>query len=106
MSADTPSKNNNYVLRLYVAGNTPQSLIAEQNLRELCNEHLAGHCHIEIIDLLQNPDLAEDDQILVVPTLVRELPTPIRKFIGTLSNPHRVLVELDIRPNDAALISS
>lgn len=106
MSADTPSKKNKYVLRLYVAGDTPQSLIAEQNLRELCNEHLVGRCHIEIIDLLKNPDLAQDDQILVVPTLVRELPAPIRKFIGTLSNPHRVLIELDIHPNDAALTSS
>ena len=105
MSADTPSKNNKYVLRLYVAGKTPQSLIAEQNLRELCKEHLAGRCQIEIVDVLKNPDLAQHDQILVVPTLVRELPEPIRKFIGTLSNPHRVLVDLDLRLDDANVIT-
>jgi len=106
VASDTPGKKDRYVLRLYIAGSTPQSILAEQNLRELCEEHLAGRYHIEIIDLLKNPELAQDDQILAVPTLVRELPVPIRKFIGTLSNPDRVLVGFDLRPNDPNLISS
>jgi circadian clock protein KaiB len=106
VASDTPSKKDRYVLRLYIAGSTPQSILAEQNLRELCEEHLAGRYHIEIIDLLKNPDLAQEDQILAVPTLVRELPVPIRKFIGTLSNRDRVLVGFDLRPNDVNLISS
>jgi circadian clock protein KaiB len=96
VSAHTVSTKDRYVLQLYVAGNTPQSLIAERNLRELCEEHLAGRYHIEVIDLLKNPNLAQDDQILAVPTLVRKLPVPIRKFIGALSNPDRVLVDFDL----------
>lgn len=84
-------------LRLYVAGQTRKSLLALGNLRRLCEEHLAGKYHIEIIDLLQHPQLAEGDQILAIPTLVRRLPEPIRKIIGDLSNTERVLVGLDIR---------
>ncbi|MDI3288967.1 circadian clock KaiB family protein [Polyangium sp. 15x6] len=85
-------------LRLYVAGQTRKSLLALGNLKRLCEEHLAGKYRIEIIDLLQHPQLAEGDQILAIPTLVRRLPEPIRKIIGDLSNAERVLVGLDIRP--------
>ena len=92
------------MLRLYVADNTPSSILAEKNLRQLCEEHLAGRFHIEVIDLLKRPDLARDDHILAVPTLVRELPVPIRKFIGTLSDPHRVLVDFDLHPNDPNVV--
>ena len=106
MSADTPIKDDKYILRLYVVDNTPKSILAEHNLRQLCAEHLAGRCHIEIIDLLKNPKLAQDDEILAVPTLVRELPVPIRKFIGTLSDPHRVLVDFDLRPNEGNVVTT
>lgn len=85
-------------LRLYVAGQTPKSLAAFDNLKKICEEHLAGQYHIEIIDLIENPTLAKGDQILAIPTLVRKLPEPVRKIIGDLSNTERVLVGLDIRP--------
>ena len=85
-------------LRLYVAGQTAKSLAAFTNLKRICEEHLSGQYHIEIIDLLKNPTLAKGDQILAVPTLVRKLPHPIRKIIGDLSNTERVLVGLDVRP--------
>ena len=85
-------------LRLYVAGQTPKSVMAFSNLKKLCETHLAGRYHIEIIDLLKNPELAEGDQILAIPTLVRHLPEPIKKIIGDLSMEHRVLVGLDLRP--------
>ncbi len=82
---------------LYVAGQTPKSLAAFANLKKICEEHLAGEYHIEVIDLLKNPQLASGDQILAIPTLVRKLPEPISKIIGDLSNTERVLVGLDIR---------
>jgi len=85
-------------LRLYVAGRTPKSLAAFENLKRLCEEHLKGQYHIEVIDLLQQPQLAKGDQILALPTLVRKLPEPIKKIIGDLSNTERVLVGLDLRP--------
>jgi circadian clock protein KaiB len=88
-------------LRLYVADNTPKSIAAFRNLDRLCKEHLAGRYHIEIVDLKKHPQLAKGDQILAVPTVVRKLPTPIRKIIGTLSNTERVLVGLDLRPHQA-----
>ena len=84
-------------LRLYVAGQTPKSLAAFANLKKICEDHLEGEYHIEVIDLLKNPQLASGDQILAIPTLVRKLPEPIRKIIGDLSNTDRVLVGLDIR---------
>ena len=87
-----------YVLRLYVAGMTPKSVRAITNLRKICEEHLAGKYQIEVIDLLENPQLAKGDQILAIPTLVRKLPTPLRKIIGDLSNTERVIVGLDLRP--------
>jgi circadian clock protein KaiB len=85
-------------LRLYVAGQTPKSLRALTNLKRICEEHLAGKYHIEIIDLLENPQLASGDQILAIPTLIRKLPEPMRKIIGDLSNTERVMVGLDLRP--------
>lgn len=85
-------------LRLYVAGQTPKSLQAFANLKRICEEHLAGQYHIEVIDLLRQPQLAAGDQILALPTLVRKLPEPVRKIIGDLSDTERVLVGLDLRP--------
>ena len=85
-------------LRLYVAGQTAKSLTAFANLKRICEEHLKGKYHIEVVDLLQNPQLAKGDQILAIPTLVRKLPEPIKKIIGDLSNTERVLVGLDLRP--------
>jgi len=85
-------------LRLYVAGQTPRSLTAFRNLKEICEEYLKGEYHIEVVDLMENPTLARGDQILAIPTLVRKLPQPIRKIIGDLSNTERVLVGLDIKP--------
>ncbi len=85
-------------LRLYVAGQTPRAMAALDNLKRICEEHLAGKYTIEVIDLLRNPQLARGDQILAVPTLVRKLPEPVRKIIGDLSNEERVLVGLDLRP--------
>ena len=87
-----------YELRLYVAGKTQKSAAALSNLKKYCEEHLKGQYAIEIIDLLENPQLAEGDQILAIPTLVKKVPEPVRKIIGDLSNKEKVLVGLDIRP--------
>jgi circadian clock protein KaiB len=84
-------------LRLYVAGQTPKSVRAIENLRRICKEHLEGRYSIEVVDLLEQPQLGEGDQILALPTLVRRLPEPIKKIIGDLSNEERVLVGLDIK---------
>jgi len=84
-------------LRLYVAGQTPKSLAALSNLQQICAAHLDGKYDLEVIDLMKNPQLAQGDQILAIPTLVRNLPVPIRKIIGDLSNVDRVLVGLDLR---------
>ena len=93
-----PALGDFWTLRLYVAGQTPRSLAALANLKRLCEEHLASRYEIEVIDLVQNPQLARGDQILAIPTLVRKLPAPMRKIIGDLSNTDRVLVGLDLRP--------
>ena len=85
-------------LRLYVAGQTAKSMAAFDNLKRVCETHLAGRYTIEVVDLLVNPRLAAGDQILAVPTLVRKFPEPIRKIIGDLSNEERVLVGLDVQP--------
>lgn len=85
-------------LRLYVAGQGPKSLVAFANLKRLCEDHLKGRYTIEVIDLVETPRLAKDDQILAIPTLVRKLPEPVRKIIGDLSNTERVLVGLDLIP--------
>lgn len=85
------------VLRLYIAGQTPKSLSAISNLKKICSEYLQESCKIEVIDLIKNPTLARDHQILAIPTLVRQVPVPLRKIIGDLSNTEQVLVGLDIR---------
>jgi circadian clock protein KaiB len=94
----TKSKSDPFLLRLYVAGQTPRSMTAFANLKNICEEHLAGHYKIEVVDLLINPTLARGDQILAIPTLVRKLPEPVRKIIGDLSNTERVLIGLDLLP--------
>jgi circadian clock protein KaiB len=86
------------ILRLYVAGQTPKSMAAIANLKKICEEHLAGRFEIQLIDLLENPQLARGDQILAIPTLVRKLPLPVRRIIGDLSNTERVLIGLDLVP--------
>lgn len=91
------STSKKYQLRLYIAGNTPKSAAALKNLKKYCEEHLKGIYEIEVIDLLVNPQLAEGDQILAIPTLVKKVPEPVRKIIGDLSNEEKVLVGLDIR---------
>src|SRR5271170_3578107 len=90
-------KPKQWQLRLYVAGQTPKSVTAFANLKRLCEEHLAGEFEIEVVDLIENPRLAKDDQIIAIPTLVRKLPPPIRKIIGDLSDTERTLVGLQLR---------
>jgi circadian clock protein KaiB len=97
-SESSKTGSDKYELRLYVAGQTPKSITAFNNLKKICEEHLAGKYRIEVIDLLKNPQLAKGDQIFAIPTLVRKLPEPLRKIIGDLSNTERVLVGLDLRP--------
>src|SRR4051812_19392939 len=91
---ESPEKWN---LRLYTAGQTPKSLAAIRNLKKVCEEHLAGRYEIEVVDLLQNPRLAKDHQIVAIPTLVRKLPDPLRKIIGDLSDTERALVGLQLK---------
>lgn len=88
------------VLRLYIAGHTPKSLAAFANLKRICEEHLHGRYTIQMIDLLEQPRLAESDQIVAIPTVVRRLPLPVRKLIGDLSDTQRVLIGLDLQPVD------
>jgi len=87
-----------WLLRLYVAGQSPKSLNAFANLKALCEEHLAGRYEIDVVDLVEHPSLARSDDILAIPTLVRRMPEPLRKIIGDLSNTERVLVGLRIQP--------
>ena len=96
--ATSEKPEGNWKLRLYVAGQTPRSLVAFANLKKICEDHLNGRYTIEVIDLVETPRLAKDDQILAIPTLVRKLPQPVRKIIGDLSNTERVLVGLDLIP--------
>jgi circadian clock protein KaiB len=98
------AKSEKWVLRLYVAGETRKAVAALNNLRSICEGQLKGNYHIEVIDLLTNPRLARDNQILAVPTLVRKLPLPVRKIIGDLSNTERVLVGLDLIEHSAQKI--
>jgi circadian clock protein KaiB len=106
MSTDIPRlgalQEETWYLRLYVAGQSPKSLRAFANLTTLCEEHLAGRYKIEIVDLVEHPELARSDDILAIPTLVRRLPAPLRKIIGDLSNAERVLVGLRVDPELAA----
>ena len=94
----TQEKPELWQLRLYVAGQTPKSVTAFANLKRLCEEYMPDQYRIEIVDLLQHPELAQQDQIFAIPTLVRQLPRPIRQIIGDLSNREKVIVGLDIRP--------
>jgi circadian clock protein KaiB len=93
-----PKAEKKWELRLYVAGKTPKSITALNNLKKYCETHLKGLYKIEVVDLLLQPQLAEGDQIFAIPTLVRKVPEPIRKIIGDLSNEEKVLVGLNIRP--------
>jgi circadian clock protein KaiB len=93
-----PTEDAAWELRLYVAGQTPKSVKAFANLKRICEKHMAGRYRIEVIDLMENPHLAQRDQIVAIPTLVRKLPEPVRKIIGDLANTERVLVGLEIRP--------
>ena len=95
-SATLPAPSGYYDLRLYVAGQTPKSLAAFANLKQLCEFHLAGKYRIEVIDLVKKPQLARDDQIVAIPTLVRRRPQPIRKIIGDLCDTQRTLIGLDL----------
>lgn len=95
-----PRKPAVWNLRLYVAGQTPKSIRAFANLKVLCEEHLKGRYKIQVIDLMENPQLARGDQIVAIPTLVKNLPQPVRKIIGDLSNSVRVLVGLDLQKVD------
>ena len=90
--------NDKWILRLYVAGQSPKAITAFKNLKKICEEKLDNKYSIEVIDLLKNPQLGVEDQILALPTLVRKLPVPVRKIIGDLSNTDRVLVGLDLLP--------
>jgi circadian clock protein KaiB len=92
------AQGESWQLRLYVAGQSPKSLRAVANLKELCEEHLPGRHEIEVIDLIEHPALARSDDILAIPTLVRRLPAPLRKIIGDLSDTERVLVGLRLQP--------
>ena len=87
-----------YVLRLYVTGQTPRSMRAIENIRRICDEHLSGRCDLEVIDIYQRPSLAAGERIIAVPTLVKSLPAPIRRFVGDLSDTDKVLFGLDLVP--------
>ncbi len=93
----TPEGEEKWCLRLYVAGRTPRCVAALGNLKKFCEEYMAGRYEIEVVDLLENPRLAKDDQIIAIPTLVRKLPAPLRKVIGNLSDTERMLVGLELK---------
>lgn len=99
VSRETPQAQSDerWTLHLYVAGQTPKSAAAFNNLKRICEERLSGRCEIQVIDLLKNPHLAKDDQILAIPTVIRKLPPPVRRIIGDLSDTERVLAGLDLR---------
>jgi circadian clock protein KaiB len=90
-----------FLLRLYVTGTTPNSVKALKNIRKICDEHLKDQCDLEVIDIYQQPVLAEGDQIVAVPTLIKKLPLPLRKFIGDLSDAEKILLGLDLKPKGA-----
>ena len=92
------TENDGYNLRLYVAGQTPRSVAALANLKKICEQHLPGRYEIEVVDLMKNPALAQRHQIVAIPTLIRQLPEPLKRIIGDLSNLEKVLVGLDIQP--------
>jgi circadian clock protein KaiB len=94
----TTSRRDFYILRLYIAGQTPNSIAAIANLKKICEDKLRGKYHIEVVDLLKKPRLAKGDQIIAIPTLVRRLPPPVKKIIGNLSKTESVIVGLDLQP--------
>jgi circadian clock protein KaiB len=98
MKASAATAHRSWNLRLYIAGQTPKSIVALANLRRICEQHLANQYTIEIIDLVRHPQLARTDQVFAIPTLVRNLPTPMKKIIGDLSNTEKVLLGLDVEP--------
>lgn len=100
--SETQNNSDKWLLRLYVAGQTPKSVAAFANLKRICETHLKGQYEIQVIDLLVNPKLAQGDQIVALPTLVRHLPPPVKKIIGDLAQEERVLVGLDLRPAQTA----
>lgn len=91
-----------FVLRLYVSGSTTKSLAAIQSIRKICDEHLAGRCELEVIDIYQQPTLALGEQIIAVPTLIKKLPLPLRKFIGNLADEERIILGLDLKQKGKA----
>ncbi len=93
-----PDDQESYVLRLYVSGMTPKSLRAIQKIKEICKTHLKGRYDLEVIDIYQQPELGKEAQIIAAPTLIKKLPSPLRKFIGDLSDTEKILVGLDLRP--------
>ena len=90
-------REKHYALRLYISGTTPQSVRAVANIKKICEEHLKGHYELEVIDLYQQPQLAQGEQLIATPTLIKKLPLPLRRVIGDLSNTERVLTGLDLR---------
>ena len=98
MAAQTERREEKYIFRLYVAGSTPQSSRAIKNLKAICETHLEGHYALTVVDLYAQPERARGDQIVVAPTLVRQMPLPVRRVVGDLSNTDRVLVALDLSP--------
>jgi len=97
-------ENGYYVLRLFVAGTTPKSIQAIKNIRQICEEHLKDRYELEVIDTYQNPDMARQNQLLALPTLIKKLPEPLRRFIGDMSNRERILSGLDIIEKNTAII--
>lgn len=100
-AAAKKSKDQKYVLRLYVAGVTPRSQQAIRTVTALCEEHLAGRYELEVIDIYQQPTLAKGEQIIAAPTLIKQLPAPLRKFIGSMADKEKILVGLDLRPKES-----
>ncbi|MGE5295611.1 MAG: circadian clock protein KaiB [Solirubrobacterales bacterium] len=98
--AGRKSKSQKYTLRLYVAGVTPRSQEAIRTVRAMCEEHLAGRYALEVIDIYQQPQLARDEQIIAAPTLIKKLPPPLRKIIGSMASKEKVLIGLDLRPQE------
>jgi circadian clock protein KaiB len=99
-AAAQTAKQQQYVLRLYVAGITPRSQAAIRTVTAICEEHLAGRYELEVIDIYQQPTLAKGEQIIAVPTLIKRLPAPLRKFIGSMADKEKILVGLDLRPKE------
>lgn len=98
--ADADGAEATYVLRLYIAGTTPRSTRAVMNIKEICERNLSSHYDLEVIDIYQQPGIARDQQILAAPTLIKELPPPLRKFIGDMSNTEKIVVGLNLKPKE------